>query len=213
MDESWVKSGVILLSIALGITYKKFVRSKSEVRTTKVAEMELMLKLVQSESEQKLSELQALKINHLKQEVYSSIIGLIVPLRTIEVLLRSDNPVNAMWAYKKYKLALKHDEDSSHLSFIKGGTKAVVFGHVAGMLACFLITFMVFKISDYYIKIEGEQLFNVGVGIIYQIGGIVTIFLAVGFGSKSLDYLSSRKTIERCLKGIIESNTEVKDKV
>jgi len=211
MDESWIKYGVMLLGIVLGVTYKKLVMSRTEIKNTKIVERDFLLRLMQSEEETKFSKANKMTINHLKQEVYSSILGFHTPLRTVNVLLNTDDSIDAISIFKKYRLALTHQDGKDYISFRKGGVTRAWVSLFAFSIFLLIMSFMVFVIGDYYLQKEGDRVFNLFAGGFYKVGGIGIAIAAGALLGKMLDFIGSRKTIERGLKGIFKNENPAKE--
>lgn len=209
MEDILMKLGAVLVGTVLGVVCNKAIRSRSEVRNTKVAEMEFLNKMILSESEHKITKTQRQEINHLKQEVYSSIIGVVVPLRTVDLLLTSKSPVEAMWAYKTYNKLLSHDEGESLIKYRRVGA---IFEYVVLTFLLFVISLWMFFEGGKMLEGKEIQLIQVVFGIMYYVGGSILAILAGVSLNKVWDFLWSKRSVERHLREIVDIAPKIEKK-
>lgn len=193
----------ILGVIAIAV-FNKYVRSPSEARNTKIAQMELLHKLL-LEKESRCEDFENSNArDHLLQETYASLNGLNLRLDTIELLQKEKDPSNAIWIYNKYKLALKHDDNDEYISVTSKRVNIVALYLLLG--AAFFIAVGITTIYgvEYFFASKGLNLLGWFNLIIYGVIGIISLVIGVFLGFKSIDYFGSTTLIKRSLSTVIK---------
>lgn len=204
----------ILLPIlgVIGVAiFNKFIRSSSEVSTTKVAQMELLHKLLLERTDGDLSLEGSNARNHLLQEAYIAISGFNLRLDTVQLLQKCNDKNRAIWVYKEHKLALKHDQGDSFITFTKMGPNIVAL--LFALSSIFSIacgTFMV-RAGELFLNKKDLAFVDVFNGVAYSFVGISLLVMGVLFIFKAFRYIKSRAFIRKELKGAMEDSDVISD--